>query len=202
LDKVSVLSNYLPEGAAPVISRWIDYFGCEFKIARGRSTKYGDYRHPFKEEGHRISVNYNLNPYAFLITTVHEFAHLLTWNEYKRKAKPHGLEWKRNFKRMMKPFFEQETFPPDVRQAIVNYLENPAASSCTDLNLFRVLNRYDKKPEGVITVEKLAPNSLFSIKNDRVFRKGDLVRKRYKCIEVNTGAVYLFNPLSEVRLLT
>ena len=99
---------------------------------------------------------------------------------------------------MMKPFFEQSIFPADVKQAIVSYLENPSASSCTDLNLFRVLNRYDKKPEGILHIERLPINSLFSIKNNRIFKKGELVRKRYKCVEVKTGAVYLFNPLSEV----
>jgi SprT protein len=200
LDKISVLGRYLPSGAAPVIARWIDHFKCEFKISRGRTTKYGDYRHPFNGAGHRISVNYDLNPYAFLITTVHEFAHLLTWNEYKRRAKPHGLEWKNNFKRMMQPFFKQEIFPPDVKQAIISYLENPAASSCTDLNLFRVLKRYDHKPEGVVHVENIPLNSLFSMKNGRVFRKGERVRKRFKCVEIKTDRVYLFNPLAEVIL--
>ena len=71
----------------------------------------GDYRPPYAGQGHRISINYDLNSYSFLVTTVHEFAHLLTWNEHKRKAKPHGAEWKANFKRMMRPFFEKEVFP-------------------------------------------------------------------------------------------
>ncbi len=201
MDKVNVLNSYLPAGAAPVIARWIDYFKCEFKISRSRSTKYGDYRHPFKGAGHRISVNYNLNQYAFLVTTVHEFAHLLTWNEYQRKAKPHGQEWKSNFKRMMRPFFEQDTFPSDVKKAIFNYLENPSASSCTDLHLFRALKEYDTKPEGTMFVEKLPVNTLFALKNGKVFRKEVLVRKRYRCVEIKTGAVYLFNPLSEVLLV-
>ncbi|MDO8994297.1 MAG: sprT domain-containing protein, partial [Daejeonella sp.] len=163
MDKITVLNNYLPPGAAPVIARWIDYFECEFKVSRNRSTKHGDYRHPFKNAGHRISVNYNLNPYAFLITSVHEFAHLLTWNEYKRKAKPHGQEWKNNFKRMMKPFFEQSIFPPDINHAIQNYLENPAASSCVDLKLYRVLKQYDSKPDHIVCVEKLPMKTLFSL---------------------------------------
>ncbi len=198
MDKVQVLSRYLPEEAAPIIARWIDYFKCEFKISRGRSTKFGDYRHPFRSAGHRISVNYNLNPYAFLITTVHEFAHLQTWNEHQRKAKPHGVEWKNNFRRMMKPFFEKAIFPDDVRHAINSYLENPAASSCTDLHLFRVLNRYDQRSEGVLMLEKLPQNTTFAIKNGRTFRKGEQVRKRFKCVELSTGAVYLFSPLAEV----
>lgn len=187
----------MPEAAAPLISRWIDYFKCEFKISRGRSTKYGDYRHPYKDAGHRISVNYNLNQYAFLVTTVHEFAHLLTWNEYKRKAKPHGQEWKNNFKRMMQPFFEQEIFPGDVKLAIRNYLENPSASSCTDLNLFRILKKYDKKAPNIVLLETLAEGSLFLYK-DRAFKKGARIRKRFRCQEVKTGAMYLFNPIAEV----
>ncbi len=195
------MSNYLPPGAAPVIARWIDYFECEFKVSRNRSTKHGDYRHPFKDAGHRISVNFDLNQYAFLVTTVHEFAHLLTWNEYKRKAKPHGQEWKSNFKRMMRPFFEQSIFPPDILQAIQNYLENPAASSCVDLNLYRKLKQYDKKPEGITSVEKLPMNSKFSLHDGRVFKKESLIRKRYRCVEVKTGAIYLFNALSEVKLV-
>ena len=203
MDKVNILEKYLPEGTAPIIARWIDYFQCEFKVSKNRSTKFGDYRHPFKDQGHRISVNYDLNPYAFLVTTVHEFAHLQTWNEHKRKAKAHGTEWKVNFKKMMRPFFEAHAFPDDVQRAIISYLHNPAASSCTDLNLFRVLKVYDVKPveANTISVEKLPLSSLFAMKNGRVFRKDSKVRKRYLCTEVKTGAVYLFSPLAEVMLV-
>jgi SprT protein len=200
MDKVTLLAKYLPEGTAPIIGRWIDYYQCEFKISRNRSTKYGDYRSPFKDSGHRISVNYDLNPYAFLVTTVHEFAHLLTWNEHKRKAKPHGSEWKANFKKMMRPFFDAHSFPHDVQRAIISYLENPSASSCSDLNLFRVLRSYDSKPEGQssVAVEKLPESSLFAMKNGRIFRKEIRIRKRYRCVEVKSGLVYLFSPLAEV----
>jgi SprT protein len=126
VEKEKVLSQYMPADAAPIIAKWIDYFQCEFKIAKGRATKLGDYRHPYKGDGHKISVNNNLNAYAFLVTTVHEFAHLLTWNDHKNKVKPHGTEWKYNFKRMMVPFLEQNIFPDDVKQAIVSYLSNPS----------------------------------------------------------------------------
>lgn len=198
MDKVKVLEKYLPAEAAPVIARWIDHFQCEFKVSKSRDSKFGDYRPPFRGRGHRISVNYNLNPYAFLVTTVHEFAHLLTWNEFKQKAKPHGQEWKANFKRMMRPFFEKHILPSDINRAIISYLNNPAASSCSDLNLFRALQKYDSKAEDVITVESLPVNSLFQMKNGRVFRKELRVRKRYRCVEIRTGLVYLFNPLAQV----
>ncbi|HEY8780951.1 MAG TPA: SprT-like domain-containing protein [Mucilaginibacter sp.] len=198
MDKVKILATYLPPDAAPLISRWIDYFKCEFKISRNRNSKFGDYRPPHSGKGHRISVNYDLNQYAFLVTAVHEFAHLHTWNEHKHKAKPHGAEWKNNFKKMMQPFFEKEVFPSDIKHAIVNYLDNPAASSCSDLTLYRSLRKYDTPKESVVTVEKLPAKALFKLKDGRVFSKHEKLRKRYKCVEVNSQRIYLFSPVAEV----
>lgn len=196
-DKTSILAQYMPADAAPVIAKWIDYFQCEFKISKNRSTKLGDYRHPFRENGHKISVNNDLNPYAFLVTTVHEFAHLLTWNEHKNKVKPHGAEWKANFKRMMKPFFDLKVFPPEVSDSIAAYLNNPAASSCTDLSLARTLKKYDQK-EATVHVEQLPMNAIFTLKDGRRFQKGEKIRKRYRCTCLDNGKVYLFNPLAEI----
>jgi SprT protein len=200
VEKEHILSQYMPEGAAPIIARWIDYFQCEFKISKNRATKLGDYRHPFKGVGHKISVNNNLNIYAFLVTTVHEFAHLLTWNEHKNKVKPHGEEWKRNFKRMMAPFIDKGFFPEDVQQAIVSYLNNPSAASCTDLKLSRALKKYDELLH-VLRLEELPIHTLFTIKDGRQFKKGERLRKRYRCVCINNGNTYLFNPLAEVKLL-
>lgn len=199
MDKTEILKKYIPEAAAPVIAKWIDYFQCEFKVSRNRGTKFGDYRSPYGGKGHRISVNYDLNIYAFLVTTVHEFAHLYTWNQHQHKAKPHGTEWKSNFKRMMKPFFELEIFPADIKRAISNYLDNPAASSCSDLTLFRALKKYDvKEASSVICVEKIPVNGLFKWKDGRIFRREERLRKRYRCVELSTNRAYLFNPVAEV----
>ena len=201
MDKTEVLAQYMPPAAAPIIAKWIDYFQCEFKIAKNRTTKLGDYRHPFKDKGHKISVNNDLNPYAFLVTTVHEFAHLLTWNDHKNKAKPHGTEWKNNFKRMMNPFFEKDVFPLDIHHTIINYLNNPAASSCTDLTLARALKKYDTHLS-TTRIEELPIGAIFVLKDGRKFKKGDRLRKRFRCECLDNGKIYLFNPLAEVLLLT
>jgi SprT protein len=136
-----------------------------------------------------------------LVTTVHEFAHLHTWNEHKQKAKPHGTEWKSNFKKMMQPFFEKDVFPADVKQAITGYLNNPAASSCSDLTLYRSLRKYDAPKEYVFTVEKLPLKALFKLKDGRVFRKEEKLRKRYKCVEISSKRIYLFSPVAEVEVI-
>ena len=198
MNKTDVLAQYMPPAAAPIIAKWIDYFQCEFKISKNRTTKLGDYRHPFKEKGHKISVNNDLNPYSFLVTSVHEFAHLLTWNDHKNKVKPHGDEWKNNFKRMMNPFFEIQVFPTDIHHIISQYLNNPAASSCSDLHLARALKKYDDNKTDTLHLEQLPVNTIFRIKDGRRFTRGERIRKRYRCVCLDDKRIYLFNPLAEV----
>ncbi len=191
----------MPEEAAPIISNWINHTACLFKISRSRSTKLGDYRAPFKGSPHRISVNYDLNPYSFLITTIHEFAHLQTWNKHRHRVKPHGPEWKQHFKELMTPFLKLNIFPADINGAIDSYMENPAASSCTDLHLFRTLKAYDKAKDNALTVEALEDGHFFKLKNGRSFQRIEKIRKRYKCMELSSKRMYLFNPIAEVFLL-
>lgn len=201
MEHVAILKTYMPLEAAKLIAQWIKDAPCQFTISGHRRSKFGDYRPPFAGKGHRISVNYNLNQYAFLITTVHEFAHLKTWKEHRNKVKPHGTTWKNNFKILMQPFFAMDLFPEDIKRAVISYLSNPGASSCTDLNLFRTLQKYDEAKENHMVVESVPEKSLFSIASGRVFEKGEKLRKRYRCVEKPSGRVYLFNPLAEVKVL-
>ncbi|MEZ0454396.1 SprT-like domain-containing protein [Sphingobacterium thalpophilum] len=197
-DYSATLKKYMPEEAAPIISNWINDTGCLFKISRSRSSKLGDYRAPFRGSPHRISVNHDLNPYSFLITTIHEFAHLQTWNKHQHRVRPHGSEWKDHFKQLMDPFLKLSIFPADIKQAILNYMENPAASSCTDLHLFRTLKAYDTAKSSALTVESLEDGHYFALKNGRSFQRIGKIRKRYKCMELSTRRIYLFNPIAEV----
>src|SRR5690606_13417989 len=84
------------------------------------------------------------NPYAFLITLMHELAHLITWVKYKDTVKPHGQEWKSEFKQTLGPFLRRNVFPEDVARAVQNYLANPAAATCRDIHLSKALARYDR----------------------------------------------------------
>lgn len=183
-----------------MIANWILRTDCQFRIAKSRRTKLGDYRTPFKDKGHRISVNHDLNPYAFLITTVHEFAHLKTWNEHRHLVRPHGEAWKQNFMLLMKPFLDKNVFPSDVAKALKDYLVNPSAASCTDLNLFRILRKYDEisGEPALTTVENIPDGERFIFRNGRVFQKIHKIRKRFRCVEVSSQRIYLFSPVAEV----
>lgn len=194
---LEVLKRFIPEPAAPLISDWVDHLQVELKITRSRETVLGDYRHPFGGKGHRISINNDLNPYAFLITLVHEFAHLVCWNKHRNLVKPHGDEWKVEFKRLMQPFFQMDIFPEKINHALQRYLKDPAASSCADPVLLRTLKEFDTRNQTVF-VSAIPAGGNFRLKNGRLFQKMDKVRTRFKCKEVETGRIYLFSPVAEV----
>ena len=196
----SILHKYIPEKAVPMISEWIYKFDFKLRIKKSRSSKYGDYRPPIKGENHLITINYDMNKYAFLITLVHEIAHLSTYNKHKDKVKPHGDEWKLHYKMLMQQFLVPDIFPVDVITALRKYMNNPAASSCSDTNLLRILKNYDPRT-GTVLLEDIPVGATFSYNDNRYFIKGPQSRKRIKCKEVTTNAVYLFNPVTEVLVI-
>lgn len=192
------LSNYLPNGCAEDVLYILRQYKVHLTVTRKRSTILGDFRHRTSEKNHRISVNGNLNRFAFLITLLHELAHLITFEKHHNRVSPHGKEWKKEFSDMLLQFIQLNIFPEDVLQALRRSLHNPAASSCADEFLMRVLRAYDP-PSAWLTVEQIDFNHLFQIRGGRIFRRGEKQRSRYKCVEVSTGKYYLFNALYEVK---
>ena len=197
----TILYKYIPEKAVPAIAEWIYKFDFKLRIKKSRASKYGDYRPPVQGENHLITINHDMNKYAFLITLIHEIAHLSNWNKNKNKVKPHGEEWKLHYKMLMQQFLTPEIFPVDVINALRKYMNNPAASSCSDLHLLRVLKRYDDR-ETTVLLEEVKSGTTFSYNTDRFFIKGEQIRKRFKCKEVKTNRIYLFNPLTEVLVVS
>lgn len=195
----TILAKYIPAVAiAPVISMQQRH-GFELKITRDRITKQGDYRPPHAGRGHRISVNRGLNTYSFLITLIHEIAHLITWEQYKRKARPHGVEWKQNFADLLKYFIRLGAFPGELAMQLEGYLRQPLASTCTDPHLTKLLSTYDEEPP--VFLEELDEGAVFATPNGRQYRKENKRRKRFICEEIATGRKYLFNPVAQVILM-
>lgn len=194
------LKNYLPEGSFEEVTNYLLHYKVQLTITRERKSVLGDYRNPHGDKNHRISVNGNLNPYAFLITLLHELAHLFTYEKFGHKVLAHGQEWKNEFGKIIAQFLLKKIFPQDIQKTLYKTLQNPAASSCADTALLRVLYLYDKKKEGVMLIEAVPLGALFTIKGNRIFKKEEKIRKRFKCLEVSTGKMYLFSPVYEVLL--
>ena len=193
----SRLSQYIPAEAAPFCAGLIIKHAVHVKITRVRSTKYGDYTPPHNGNGHRITISYTTNKFSFLVTLLHELAHMLTHEKYTNYIMPHGEEWKAEFGRLLHDCRYDGIFPPDLHKAIVNYANNPAASSCSDPGLIKALRKYGKDLPLSYLLEELPENSIFTL-GEKKFKKGQKLRKRFECIELSTKKSYLVSAHAEV----
>ncbi len=195
-----ILSKYLPASAVASVSHLIEFHGVHLKIVNHRVTRHGDYR-LLPNGMHQITVNASLNKYRFLITLVHEIAHLVAFENYGRRIKPHGREWKRTFQHLMVPFIRPEVFPSQLLPIIANHFKNPKASSSTDARLSIALKAFDKEERAGSYVYEIPEGSIFRLYNGKLFKKGNKKVKRYQCVELATGRLYLFQPNAEVELV-
>jgi SprT protein len=192
------LKKYLPANTFDEVEQYLVQYKVHLTITKQRKSILGNYINSYANNNHRISINGNLNKYAFLITLLHELAHLLTFEKFGNKVLAHGKEWKYAFSNILVQFLQKNIFPNDIAQALLYNIKNPAASSCADVALTRVLHQYDEKKAGIVLVENILIGCHFILEDGRVFKKQQLLRKRIKCIEVATGKTYLFSPVFEV----
>ncbi len=192
-----ILKKYLPDRAVGPCLVLIRETGVHLKIVNQRVTRHGDYR-KMPDGTHQITVNATLNKYRFLITLVHEIAHLVAFGNYGRHIKPHGLEWKQTFQHMMLPFIRPEIFPSKLLPLLAKHFKNPKASSDTDAKLSIALKSFDVREDDKSYVFEVPFGSVFRVYNGKLFQKGKKRVKRYECIEMASGKVYLFQPNAEV----
>jgi hypothetical protein len=199
VDYKKVFDRFVPAPAVDYCYKLWEYFGFEFKIKKSRQTKLGDYRFSPHTKKHTITINNDLNAFSFLVTYLHEVAHLVTYNEHGRKAAPHGKEWKHNFKRVVQPILNQEVFPENVLLALTNYFKNPKASSCADPVLFNVLRQFDH-PSDEIPLSKVHNGQHFKFQG-RSFKKIERKRTRSVCEEIGSGRRYLISEVAQVIIM-
>lgn len=193
------LARYIPEHAVRPVFELIVSNQVHLKIVNERQTRHGDYRRSLNGK-HEITVNASLNQYKFLITLIHEIAHLAAFEKFGRHIKPHGNEWKITFQRLMVPFIRPEIFPQHLLPLLARHFKNPSASSDTDTTLSLALKQFDQQNDKNYVFE-IPYGSIFRISNGKIFKKIAVRTKRFECLEISTGKTYLFNPNAEVELL-
>jgi len=182
--------------------------GPKLNITPPRLTKNGDFRYPRHNQPARITVNRNLNPYAFLITLIHELAHYQVWLQYERvkqtfwlrrpsRPYPHGKEWKNQFQRLMKPFLNPETFPGDLLLVLSEFMKDPKASTSAGQKLAAVIQKYDP-PSEILRLEALPYDTVFSLHGKKTFRKKEKLRTRFRCVCLETNRIYLVSASAPV----
>ena len=213
---VIVVRPFLPPAAVAHVELLLAGYDLHVRIARPRRTKLGDHRPPATGwTAHRISINANLNPYAFLttlgddrmgslapiklgifafhhgtvrrprVTGVQERRH-----RPRRRVRPHGPEWKREFEAILAPVVGAGVLPDELAAALARSMRNPLAATCSDRGLALALARYDEPPPGRVRVEDLVEGAFFRVEGGQAFRADRQVRTRRKCFECGTGREY------------
>ena len=197
---LQALEKFIPSGTFDYVYSFLEHYHIKLSITKERKTKYGDYRPPQRGQTHRISVNGNLNQYHFLLTLIHEIAHLVAFDEYGFGIQTHGNEWKKTYQNMMGPLLNDQVFPLDLLPAVKASLQNVKSSSCYDPNLALALRAYDSKPIGTF-IKDLAIGSEFKAPDNNTYKLLSKRRTRYEAMEILTNKRYLFPELYEVEKL-
>jgi hypothetical protein len=189
LKKVEeILKQHVPANAVEYCTHLWRELPFDFKLRKERQSKVGDFT---CRTGHtpQISVNRDLHPFLFLMTYVHEVAHLRVHQTYGYKAEAHGEEWKTTFQSLMNPLLNSNTFPEPLLSGLIKHMASPKASSFSDAELTQFFRVAEGK-ESTILLSHIPEGSVFHLQG-RWFRKGKLRRTRVLCSEIKTRRKYL-----------
>ena len=145
--------------------------GFTLVLSNPRKSKLGDYRFNYKLKSHHITINIDLEPIYFMVTYLHEVAHKMCWDQFKRKAKPHGQEWKHIFVSLLWNFKTQVKLSHSDNEIILNFISNPQAR-------FQKFNNSDTD----LRVSNLKPGSIFELDDGKTFQLIKKRRTRFLCL--------------------
>jgi len=185
----TILQTHVPASAVEYCFSLWHTSPFELKITRSRQTKVGDFTSRRTKNHPRITLNDDLNVYLFLVTYVHEVAHLRVYLKYGGRVDPHGEEWKTTFTDLMLPLLWESVFPVEILHELRRHMINPKASSFADTTLTQAFRRFDKKSSQMILSE-VPEGSIFRLQG-KYFKKGRLRRTRVLCRELKSKSDYL-----------
>jgi len=187
-----ILISFLPSNAKENIGDLINEHKLNLIVVSERKTKRGDFR-VYSDGSKKITLNKDPNKFRFLITLLHEVSHQLVFEAFGNKVRPHGIEWKKIFKEISKPFLLESIFPLSILYTFKVYLKNPKSSTDLDLELSMSLSKFDTLSD-YFYIDKLEMGHFFLYKKKDIFKKISKKRKRYVCEKVSNGKLYLFQP--------
>lgn len=160
----------------------------------------GDFRPPYGRRTYaEITLNADLSEEEFLLIFIHEWAHLTVWYKYGDKIQPHGKEWKNEYATYLSQLFLAGLFAKEVEEALIRQIQQPTSSVCYDPHLFRILKK--RKKHDVIFLSDIPTHSIFTLENGEIYRKGEKLRKRFKCLNLQNKKYYLISEHAEVKII-
>jgi len=194
------IEEFFPPDFRAYCLSFFDSYKFHFKIYRSRKSKLGDYRFLPLTNQHIITVNGDLNPFAFAITFLHEIAHLVTHLRHGRKVQPHGKHWKNEFSEILLPLLRSDEMPDSLRLALLEYIANPKATSCSSESLMKALREHDHH-DGKVYLSEIKVGETFRFQ-ERLFRLDKAaIRTRVTCTDLMSKRKYLINKNALVQLV-
>ncbi len=190
---MDVFDEFLPASAAAYGRQLWQQYPFQFRVSKPRRTRLGDFK-ALPDGTLHITVNADLNPYAFLLTYVHEVAHAMVHRQTKAakrrlRPKPHGPEWQLTFQQLMQPLLTEAVYPPAILDPLRDYMRQPAATSYAHPTLMNALREADGKPLGQVLLHDVPEGQAFRFAK-KTFVRGTFRRTRIVCKEVESGRSY------------
>jgi hypothetical protein len=136
------------------------------------------------------------------LTLLHEIAHFLTYKKYGRRVKPHGKEWKYVFGNLLLAYIKPEIFPNDLLPLLLNYAQNPKASTAGDGDLYVKLSQYNtNRNTDLKFIFELDKGTVFALDNGQQFKLQEKRRTRYSCVNILNNRTYLIHKNAEVTVV-
>ena len=190
--------DHVPALCLEPISQLLDTFPVLVRVTPRRKTKHGDHRLSGCRRYSIITVNASGNPYQFLVTLLHEFAHAETLATFGALVQSHGPEWKNIFSRILLDFAKKGLFPENLTSIVQRHALNPLYSSAADAELQLALRRHDTLDQRC-TVAELTYKQAFSLDGKLVLIKGLKLRTRYRCVTPE-GRAYNVSASARVKI--
>ncbi|MFY0643937.1 MAG: SprT-like domain-containing protein [Bacteroidia bacterium] len=190
------LSTTLGVERAEVITEYLNKHECELILCKPRRSKLGDFSVRGKQK--RIKINRNLNQFRFMLTLIHEIAHLKTHYELGWKCKPHGEEWKDNYRLLLEIWKIGDLFSHSVELINLFNYEVAKPSACSGIHKEKeaVLGQFDSNNTGV-QLGNVAEGQEFIFK-EVLYRKIKNRRTRTLCIRLSNQKMYTIHQASLV----
>lgn len=194
----NIFGQFVPANASKYCHQLWQHYQFDLRVVRPRQTRLGDFR-VLPGGQTRITINADLNPFAFLITYVHEVAHAAVNHQRRgerrpKRITPHGEAWQTAFQRLMQPLLTEAVFPTPLLVPLVAYMNKPAATTAAHPALMRALRQVDAQQTdsallGRVLLGDVPEGQPFRFQK-KTYVRGTLRRTRIVCKEESTGKSY------------
>jgi len=191
------LSSKLPPAAIEAAILTLVQSNCKFRFSSSRKTKLGDFRPGKGLSRPTITVNADLQPQLFLLTFIHELAHVQVYDHYSPRIAPHGEEWKVTYRSLLRPFLREDVFGERLGEVLEHFREAPASWSNRH-SLSNLIAGESKEYEGE-TVDQLREGELFQLQSGRQFKLGLKRRTRFLCVDLSNQKKYLVHGSTPIK---